>query len=249
MKPKFSIVTVCRNACEDFLVTRDSVLSQTCNDFEWLVIDGASTDGTVDKINEIEDSRFRSLSEADAGIYDAMNKGLKMAEGEWVWFLNAGDSFYNAEVLDSFETVPASCSICFGEAEVWSASGERLGLRSEVLPHQCPKRLLRDDFCYGMLVSHQAFVVRREDAPEYNLRYRLSADLDWMLRILSLEPEAIRKGTLVRVIREGATHENWCKSQWERFVILSKHFGFLRTFVRHLYIVVRRFRYECFRRA
>jgi glycosyltransferase involved in cell wall biosynthesis len=240
MKPTISIVTVCLNARQALVKTKASVFSQCFKDFEWIVIDGASVDGTVEDLKVIEDARLSYSSEPDAGIYDAMNKGLTMARGEWVWFLNAGDCFHDETALEQVVAVDASVDICFGEAMMVTEQGRVLGLRSEVLPHQCPAELSKADFKRGMLVSHQAFVLRRAIALKYDLKYSLSSDLDWMLRILEKAPSSHRLGVLATVVREGATSRNWKRSQLERFQILAKHFGLLSTVWQHFRIVARR---------
>ncbi|MGZ0708188.1 glycosyltransferase family 2 protein [Coraliomargarita sp. W4R53] len=240
MSPKISIITVCFNARAALAATQASVFAQDSDDFEWIVIDGASGDGTVADLQALDDPRVNYLSEPDRGIYDAMNKGLARARGEFVWFLNAGDVFYDETVLGQVSAAYPSADIIFGEAMVRSEDGRVLGLRSEVLPHQCPDQLLKAGFKRGMLVSHQAFVVRRDCAPMYDLSYQLSADLDWMLRILDAAPRSQRLQVLVTIVREGATTRGWKKSQWERFQILAKHFGYVNTVCQHVYIVLRR---------
>lgn len=242
MKPKLSIITVCRNAREDLLATKESVFSQTCGDFEWIVVDGDSTDGTFDELSTIEDPRLRILSEADAGIYDAMNKGLHMAEGEWVWFLNAGDRFNSQQTIEVVLRATGGAEIVFGDAMVVDASGTEYGLRSTVTPHRLPKELCKKDFARGMLVSHQSFVVLRALAPAYGAeRFQLSADLDWMLKILA-QPRVSRRveSPLSSIVREGATMRHWKRSQWERFLILSRHFGYTVSLSNHLFILWRR---------
>ena len=98
---KISIVTVCYNAVAVIEKTIQSVLSQTYRNIEYIVIDGASTDGTIDVLKKYQTKISCFISEPDEGIYDAMNKGLKIATGEWICFMNAGDFFYDTEVLNS----------------------------------------------------------------------------------------------------------------------------------------------------
>lgn len=241
MMPKLSIITVCRNAREALKATAKSVFEQSCGDFEWIVIDGDSSDGTVEDLRGMEDARVRFLSEGDTGIYDAMNKGLKLSRGEWVWFLNAGDILYDASAVEQLKGAPSGKDIYFGEVTVIGEDGEVLGTRSEVSPHRLPDELKKAEFSMGMLVSHQAFIVRRMIAPRFDSeRYCLSADLDWMLRILSQSRSSVRLGRLACVLRDGATLQNWRISQWERFLILSRHFGVWRNLINHFKIVVRR---------
>jgi hypothetical protein len=170
-----------------------------------------------------------------------MNKGLKMARGDGVWFMNAGDGLLDADCVGRVVQALPESDIVFGEVRIIGSDGQDMGPRSQVTPHHLPGTLHRDHFRLGMVVSHQAFVVKRSLAPEFDTkRYRYSADLDWMLRILAEEPTSQNLGTLARVLRDGATLRNWKRSQWERFRILSEHFGIFTTLGNHLKIVLRR---------
>lgn len=97
--PRFSVVTVVRNDSAGLRRTHESLAAQTFGDWEWLVQDGASSDGTADVAQSFADPRITARSEADGGIYDAMNRGLAAATGDWVVFMNAGDRFASADVL------------------------------------------------------------------------------------------------------------------------------------------------------
>ena len=99
MPPLISVVTICYNAKNDLEKTILSVLSQTYQDIEYIIIDGGSTDGTVDIIHKYSERLFYWISEPDKGIYDAMNKGLDRATGRWINFMNAGDTFCDNEVI------------------------------------------------------------------------------------------------------------------------------------------------------
>lgn len=100
MNYKLSIITVCYNAENEIARTIESVLKQTFNDFEYIIVDGASTDSTLNIVNSYKSSIQQIISEPDKGIYDAMNKGIKMANGEWVIMMNAGDLFASNTVLE-----------------------------------------------------------------------------------------------------------------------------------------------------
>lgn len=99
MPPLISVVTICYNAKNDLEKTILSVLSQTYQDIEYIIIDGGSTDSTVDIIHKYSERLFYWISEPDKGIYDAMNKGMDRATGSWIIFMNAGDTFCDNEVI------------------------------------------------------------------------------------------------------------------------------------------------------
>ncbi|MBI0400162.1 glycosyltransferase family 2 protein [Cyclobacterium marinum] len=101
MNYKISIITVCYNCVKDITLTIESVLNQKYSNIQYIIIDGGSTDGTIDIINKYKDKIDIIISEPDQGIFDAMNKGLKYATGDWVNFMNAGDRFYDDSVLQS----------------------------------------------------------------------------------------------------------------------------------------------------
>lgn len=236
-----SVITVCKNAKQLLRRTEASVRAQKCSRFEWIIVDGNSEDGTREHLELIDGNWIRWISEPDEGIYHAMNKGIRMAKGEWLWFLNAGDVLCSETVVEMVAKLPQCVDICFGEVVVEGLHGESLGLRSEITPHKLPGNLEKSLFRYGMVVSHQAFLVRRHLAPEYDhKRYRLSGDLDWMLRILSEPKCSCRMGRLAHVSRFGATKENWYRSQMERFLVMCRHFGTVQTVFNHMFVIMRR---------
>lgn len=99
MNPLISIVTVTYNAVDCIEPTIVSIVNQTYNDVEYIIVDGGSTDGTLDIVEKYRNRISKVISESDSGIYDAMNKGLAMASGEWICFINAGDLLYDEHVL------------------------------------------------------------------------------------------------------------------------------------------------------
>ena len=114
---KISVVTVCYNAAATIEETIQSVLGQTYPNVEYIIIDGGSTDGTVDIIKRYADRLAYWVSEPDNGIYDAMNKGIAVATGDYINFMNAGDKFYDNDVIRQvfLTPYPASCNVIYGK--------------------------------------------------------------------------------------------------------------------------------------
>lgn len=257
---KFSIITITYNASALVSRTLKSVLEQTYPGIEHILVDGASTDGTLD----IE-RRYKSLSdgcgnghevilksEPDRGIYDAMNKGLGMATGDYVCFINAGDAFYEPETLELIAENARSCvdrkghevlpAVLYGDTDWTDADGNYLCRR----PLTPPRKLSWRSFLKGMVVCHQAFYARADIAREtmFDLRYRYSSDVDWCIRIMKKAagmrlPLVNTHATVAMYMREGQTTLNHRASLKERFVVMRHHYGLFPTVAMHLWFVVR----------
>lgn len=174
---RFSIITVAYNDLDNLKITYNSVKNQTFDDYEYLVVDGGSTDGTVDYLKEIieSDSCVRYISEKDNGIYDAMNKGVKLSEGDYILFLGAADTFYTDSILQEVdELLDDSIDVFYGKVMFSSGEnkGKSLGDKLDFLS------ILLDRY-----VAHQSVFARREVALEYpfNVNYRFLADQDFMM--------------------------------------------------------------------
>lgn len=175
MNPLFSIITVSYNAASTIPATLASVREQTCGLYEYLLIDGASADDTVRLASESGIENMTVISEKDRGIYDAMNKGLGIARGDYVIFLNAGDSFHSPNTLQLIaDTIMDNDypGIVYGQTQIVDSSRRRIGDRHLT----APSILTLDSFKDGMVVCHQAFVVLRKIVDNYDTRYRFSAD-------------------------------------------------------------------------
>ena len=122
---------------------------------------------------------IRLVSEPDSGLYDAMNKGLKLATGDYVWFLNAGDQVYASDTVENMvDGLRGMPDVIYGGTMIIDEQQHEIGDR-RLKP---PEKLSWKSFRQGMVVCHQSLIVRREIAPDYNLEYRLSADIDWAIR-------------------------------------------------------------------
>lgn len=238
-EPLFSIITITFNAENELLPTLKSVSEQNCKDFEHLIIDGASTDGTLALARSQGVKGLRIVSEPDKGLYDAMNKGLRLARGKYVIFLNAGDAFASPVTLEQYASASDdNPDIIYGDTVIVDEG--RNVLRPRHL--SVPDRLTLDSFSHGMLICHQAFCVRRSLAPEYDLRYRFSADYDWTIKcIAATTPVRCRnlREVTIHYLDNGMTEKNKRASLRERFDIMKRHYGLGIAMLRHAGFVPR----------
>lgn len=253
---KFTIATCTYNAEKELPPTLQSLQEQEYPEVEHLIIDGASKDGSLALLKAYEAQNeqagsphsVRIISEKDGGLYDAMNKALRNASGDYILFLNAGDRFHNPQVLSllakAAETAPHTPGLIYGDTHIVDSEGKFLRSRRLAPPEQ----LSWKDFRHGMLVCHQAFVASTFLASNcpYDLKYRYSADYDWCIRIMQ-EAERhkmplVNSHTVVAdYLAEGMTTRNHRKSLWERFHIMCHHFGWCTTVLFHIYFVFRIF--------
>ncbi len=236
MSPLISIITITYNAAETIGVTMASVAQQTCRDYEHVIIDGASRDATLEIARSYEGVRI--LSEPDKGLYDAMNKGLHMARGKYVLFLNSGDTFHSADTLEAYaRRARLGDDIIYGDTVIVDKERRMIGPRH----YSVPARLTFDSFSKGMLICHQAFMVRSALAPYYELSYRFSADYDWTIRcIRNADEERCTNLDMVTIdyLSDGLTDRNKLKSLRERYLVMASHYGHRRALKRHLELVV-----------
>ncbi len=171
---KITIITVTYNAVSDIERTVKSVLSLEGNDIEYIIIDGGSTDGTVDVVKKYINQIAYFVSEADQGIYDAMNKGVKAATGEWVAFLNSGDTYY-PHALDCLKDAKPDEDIIYGDTTGTDIHGNR-----KKLEVYTPEYIL-----YHIISCHQGIFARRrvfEKIGYFDCSYKICADYEWLLR-------------------------------------------------------------------
>ena len=160
--PIVTIVTVAYNALEALQKTATSVESQTFHNFEYIIVDGGSSDGTPLWLKTHQSQLLTWVSEPDKGIYDAMNKGVRMAHGEWVLFMNAGDCFASDDVLERvFHTLPAT-DVIYGD----------------VVKDGVVKKASSPHNAHRMFFCHQSCFVRKSCLSEYpfDTKHKMSAD-------------------------------------------------------------------------
>ena len=241
--PKFSIITVTYNAEKVLEDTIQSVIFQTYRNVEYIIVDGASKDHTLEIVNKYHNRINKVISEPDKGLYDAMNKGIQLATGDYLCFLNAGDKFHDSETLQKIvhtlkgQELP---DVIYGETAIVDEEGHFLHMRRL----SAPAHLNWKSFKQGMLVCHQAFFVNRELAINhlYDLQYRFSADFDWCIRIMK-KAKCLHNTrlTLIDYLNEGMTTKNHKASLKERFCIMAKHYGLISTILHHGWFVIRLF--------
>ena len=181
IKPLISLITVCRNGEDVIKETIESVINQKEINFEYIIIDGLSSDSTVSIIKEYANEfPIHWTSEKDEGIYDAMNKGCKIACGEWVYFLNAGDILYDNCILHRVANQLVNNNIIYGSIIYKYPDG-----KSQVRKYGklCGKQIY---FCTGDCINHQAIFVPRNLLLQnpFNKEYRICADREWMMRMM-----------------------------------------------------------------
>jgi len=255
---KFTVITITYNAEHVFQRTADSVLRQSYPHLEHIIIDGASTDKTVDMakdyIQRSEKTGHKTtlVSEPDNGLYDAMNKGLAKATGDYVVFMNAGDCFPSADTLRTIAGNPVITdmqekgkplpAVLYGDTDIVDDNGKFLFRRRNAFPEHLTWRSFRK----GMLVCHQAFYARTDISRNitYDTHYRYSADVDWCIRVMK---EAEHLGlplvnlhtTTANYLREGQSTIHHRASLTERFNIMSRHYGLMRTVMTHIWFIIR----------
>jgi len=233
MQPKLSVITIVYNNVRDIERSMLSVLNQTYPHIEYIVVDGASNDGTKELIEKFKDRLAHFVSERDHGIYDAMNKGLALATGDYVLFMNSGDEIYAPEtVTDVFES-GVGADIYYGETEMYNDQWQSLGQRR----HCAPEVFNWKSFRYGMSVSHQAIYIKRSLAQPYDLQYKYSSDIDWIIKATKNASSIVNTHMYVaKYLVGGISKKKHLASLKERFRIFTKYYGLIPNLINHIFI-------------
>ena len=251
---RITVITITYNASAVLQRTLDSLLCQDYAYVEHVVVDGASKDQTVKMVEAYQtqvaamhpDWTLKLKSEPDGGLYDAMNKGLERATGDYVVFMNAGDCFAADDVLSTVAHAASQDphpAVIYGNTDIVDNEGNFLFPRRL----QPPEKLSWKSFRQGMLVCHQSFYARSDiaKAHPYDLKYRHSADVKWGIEVMK---EAERRKlaminthkVLTKYLREGDTTVHHRASLWERFRVMTEEYGWLTTIAMHFWFVVRK---------
>lgn len=228
-KPVLTVITVVYNNVKHIERTLISVINQTYKNIEYIVIDGASTDGTLEIINQYRNKIATIISEKDDGIYYAMNKGLALAKGNYVLFMNSGDEIFEPATVEKIFMLPYA-DIYYGETLMISDDLKILGQRR----HKTPLNLTLNSFKYGMSVSHQAIYINTQLLQPYNTNFKLSADIDWILNALKKAKKVTNTNLYVaKYLVGGMSKTKHWQSLKERFLIFKTYYGLLPTLFNH----------------
>jgi glycosyltransferase involved in cell wall biosynthesis len=246
----FSIITIVYNGASLIEGTMQSVLNQSFTDFEHLIIDGASKDETMKIVEKYLEkhpfptasaqARIRAFSEPDKGLYDAMNKGLKRAKGDFVLFLNCGDSLFDTKTLEHIAAcITPKTDILYGETMLVNDERQHIGTRTALTVQKLPETLTWKSLKYGMVVCHQSFVVKRSIAPFY-MENNLAADIDWVIKCLKKGGSVTNTHSIIsEYLMGGVSKQRHRQSLDDRYTVLKMHYGAIPNFFNHIVITLR----------
>lgn len=237
---KLSIITVVYNGADTIESTIQSVINPKHPNVEYIVVDGGSNDGTLDTIQEHDDLVDSWISDRDKGLYDAMNKGMTLARGEFIWFINSGDQVADNQLIEKLiPFLNDENDVIYGEVMIIDKDNHALGTRSELTVHKLPDHLSWQSMLYGMNVCHQGLIVRKSISPLYRLD-NLCADIEWLIECLKKSRKNLKMDFIMaRYLAGGLSKKKWQQSMIDRFLILKKYFGINATLWAHFVIICR----------
>lgn len=173
--PTFTIITVCLNIVSTIRRTCESIVNQTFQDFQWIVVDGASTDGTLDILKEYSSRINIFISESDKGIYNAMNKGIRLATGEYIIFMNGGDEFYNIGVLREVKDKQPIADVIYGRTFMVDKNYIKE-----------PEKVVNKNTFYKHNIVHQSAFIKTALQKKYifDETLKICSDYDFFVKIL-----------------------------------------------------------------
>lgn len=224
-KPLVTVITVVFNGQKSLEQTIQSVLRQSCDNVEYIIIDGGSTDGTLDIIQKYEEVIDYWISESDKGIYDAMNKGIDLATGEWINFLNAGDKLYNDNILCTVfcKNDVSKYFLIYGDSEIFDKNAQKT-MRA--------KKFTKTNLLFWTtrVLCHQSIFVRKSSIVYYSSRYKLKGELNWYFDLMEANENKLFKKmdeVLVKYLLGGIGEVNFLKNSRETFKVLFDKVGIL----------------------
>lgn len=227
--PRFSIITVVYNDVENIEETIKSVINQSYDNFEYIIIDGGSNDGTIEKIEKYREKIDCFVSEKDDGIYDAMNKGIKKAKGEFLFFLNSNDFLYNENVLKDIAKISEDNKkeeIVYGRQILRYSDSLK---EDNIRPQKIPKK----EISTGSIVYHQAVFVKKsvfERIGIFSVKYKIAADYDFFCRCFVGGINFFCVNEIVSIFTHGGRSSRTILSYQESLQIIRKYFGIVAAF-------------------
>jgi glycosyltransferase involved in cell wall biosynthesis len=213
---KISVITAVYNGGSSIAATLRSVAQQDYDAIEHIVVDGASNDGTVAAVRSNSGRVARLISEADTGVYDAFNKGLRCATGDVIAFLNCGDTYISSDVVSKIAKEFAShdAEAVFGDVLIVDDHDH-----TRVVRRYSSKKFAPDAMAYGLMPAHPTLFLHRDvyrRVGEYNTQFRIAGDYELCLRVFALQTTRYRyiPEALVRMPRGGLSNRGW-RSTWE----------------------------------
>ena len=217
-KPLVTVVTVVYNGAEYLEDTIKSVIEQTYDNVEYIIVDGGSTDGTLETIKKYEDAIDYWVSEPDKGIYDAMNKGIDLGSGKWINFMNAGDLFFNLEVFNEIAfNEHIHFNLIYGDKKFKGVSVKALPVENIEfgIIHACHQSMF---FSLDFLKLNLFY---------YNVSYRIYADYDLVARLYKFDNKMHYLNMPISVFQGGGVSSavSWQK-RYDKYHSILKNFGF-----------------------
>lgn len=219
-KPLVSVITVVKNGEKDLEKTIKSVINQTYSNIEYIIVDGGSTDETLNIIKKYEDKIDYWISEPDKGIYDGMNKGIDMVEGDWIIFMNSGDIFYSKNIVEKvINNIQKDTDLAFGD---WIVNYPQYG---NIKKHRKAGKL--NDLWKGMIFFHQTLFTRtnilKENKFDY-YNYKSAADYDFVIKAYYKKYKFQKINQIIAVVTAGGLSDvKRVNSIKERLTILKKY--------------------------
>lgn len=246
----FSLITVTYNAESSISKTLDSVKNQSCKDFELIIIDGNSNDNTLEIIKSYRDLISIIISEPDSGIYDAMNKGIRLAKGDWLFFLNSGDYFYDFDVLSKL-----SNEINLNKNQNFQLFYGKSILFSNLLNISLIKgrEISIKDMYFDMPITHQSILFSRQSfltIKEFDINFKRSADHNWLVQfyISGGKAKFIDQVISYYEIESFSSNSIWIR-KYEKLKISLKYFN-IRVksiaIIKFSYYIIRAFLFDFF---
>ncbi len=233
--PKVSIITITYNAEKYLERTIQSIVNQPYPNLEYVIIDGKSKDGTMAIAKKYQANIDTLISEPDGGLYDAMNKGLRTATGDYIVFMNAGDRIKDADTLEKAMKGSNGADIIYGLAVNIDEAGNTRPWHKKTPPAD---RLSPKSFMNGMVICHQCMILKKACTEPYNLSISIAADIDWSIRCMkNVKTKHFYNDVFCLFLEGGVSDEKRWKAVRERFQISVKYFGWAAAILQQLSIV------------